>query len=405
MLKKVQNILKMFSKDVWILYNHENSDKYFCKLISENLSTSSICFITKKDIYILINELDSKNIDSIKYKDENLHIIIYSTNTSLQEKIEDVIADLKFPKEIALSYSTMSDKNIDILGHGEFIAFSKLIRKPYVKYNKKVKFSSAEKIIYELDSEKTSLEINRLKILATITNKILEKTFNSIKISSTEIQIANLTRQITQDTMKTLINKLDIVEYDMAWDNCPIVLTGVNLAKGGHSTPSDKKLLPGDTVYFDFGIKAKFSDGMVLYTDMQRMGYALKTNEKVAPKNIEKVFNTLVDSIEEGMEYTKPGVKGYVVDEIVRQKITKAGYPDYNHATGHPVGRQVHDSGAIITLKISKRSRLGLVENGIYTLEPRINIANGGSIEEMVLVTKYGGIPLCDTQKKLYLIK
>ncbi len=405
MLKKVQNILKMFSKDVWILYNHENSDKYFCKLISENLSTSSICFITKKDIYILINELDSKNIDSIKYKDENLHIIIYSTNTSLQEKIEDVIADLKFPKEIALSYSTMSDKNIDILGHGEFIAFSKLIRKPYVKYNKKVKFSSAEKIIYELDSEKTSLEINRLKILATITNKILEKTFNSIKISSTEIQIANLTRQITQDTMKTLINKLEIVEYDMAWDNCPIVLTGVNLAKGGHSTPSDKKLLPGDTVYFDFGIKAKFSDGMVLYTDMQRMGYALKTNEEVAPKNIEKVFNTLVDSIEEGMEYTKPGVKGYVVDEIVRQKITKAGYPDYNHATGHPVGRQVHDSGAIITLKISKRSRLGLVENGIYTLEPRINIANGGSIEEMVLVTKYGGIPLCDTQKKLYLIK
>ena len=405
MLKKVQNILKMFSKDVWILYNHENSDKYFCKLISENLSTSSICFITKKDIYILINELDSKNIDSIKYKDENLHIIIYSTNTSLQEKIEDVIADLKFPKEIALSYSTMSDKNIDILGHGEFIAFSKLIRKPYVKYNKKVKFSSAEKIIYELDSEKTSLEINRLKILATITNKILEKTFNSIKISSTEIQIANLTRQITQDTMKTLINKLEIVEYDMAWDNCPIVLTGVNLAKGGHSTPSDKKLLSGDTVYFDFGIKAKFSDGMVLYTDMQRMGYALKTNEEVAPKNIEKVFNTLVDSIEEGMEYTKPGVKGYVVDEIVRQKITKAGYPDYNHATGHPVGRQVHDSGAIITLKISKRSRLGLVENGIYTLEPRINIANGGSIEEMVLVTKYGGIPLCDTQKKLYLIK
>ena len=405
MLKKVQNILKMFSKDVWILYNHENSDKYFCKLISENLSTSSICFITKKDIYILINELDSKNIDSIKYKDENLHIIIYSTNTSLQEKIEDVIADLKFPKEIALSYSTMSDKNIDILGHGEFIAFSKLIRKPYVKYNKKVKFSSAEKIIYELDSEKTSLEINRLKILATITNKILEKTFNSIKISSTEIQIANLTRQITQDTMKTLINKLEIVEYDMAWDNCPIVLTGVNLAKGGHSTPSDKQLLSGDTVYFDFGIKAKFSDGMVLYTDMQRMGYALKTNEEVAPKNIEKVFNTLVDSIEEGMEYTKPGVKGYVVDEIVRQKITKAGYPDYNHATGHPVGRQVHDSGAIITLKISKRSRLGLVENGIYTLEPRINIANGGSIEEMVLVTKYGGIPLCDTQKKLYLIK
>ena len=405
MLKKAQDILKKFSKDVWVMYNHENSDRYFCKLISDNLATSSICFISQTKVYVLVNELDSKNIYDLKYKDENLHIIVYSTNSDLQEKIEDVIADLKFPKELSFSYSTMGDKNRDVLGHGEFISFSKLIRKPYQKYNKKLKISSAEKIMYELDSEKSDLEISRLKILATITNKILERTFNNLKIGTTEVQIANLTRQIAQEVMFEVMEKLKIVSYDMAWDNCPIVLTGANLAKGGHSLPSDKKLLKGDTIYFDFGIKAVFSDGMVLYTDMQRMGYALKNGEKMAPKNIQNIFETLVNSIEEGMDYTKPGVKGYVVDTIVRQKITKAGYPDYNHATGHPVGRQVHDSGTIITLKGAKRSRIGLVENGIYTLEPRINIANGGSIEEMILVTKYGGIPLCDTQKVLYLVK
>lgn len=405
MLEKAQNILKKFSKDVWVMYNHENSDKYFCKLISDNLSTSSICFIAKNQIYVLVNELDSKNINDLKYKVQNMHILVYSTKSQLEEKIEDIIADLKFPREISFSYSTMGDKNIDVLGHGEFVSFSKLIRKPYQKYNKKLKISSAEKIIYELDSEKSELEISRLKILATITNKILEETFNNIKIGTTEIQIANLTRQIADDVLVSIKEKLKIVKFDMAWDNCPIVLTGVNLAKGGHSLPSNKKLLKGDTIYFDFGIKATFSDGMILYTDMQRMGYALKDNEKKAPKSVANVFKTLVDSIEEGMEYTKPGVKGYLVDTIVRQKITKAGYPDYNHATGHPVGRKVHDSGTIITLKGSKRSRIELVENGIYTLEPRINIANGGSIEEMVLVTKYGGIPLCDTQKVLYLVK
>lgn len=405
MLRKAREILKKFSKNVWVMYNHENSDKYFCKLISDNLGTSSICFLSQSKVYVLVHELDSKNLETIKYKDENLHIIVYSTNSDLNEKIEDIIAELKFPKEIVLSYSTMSDKNIDILGHGEFVNLSKVLKAPYIKYSKKVKLSSAEKIIYELDSEKSDLEIKRLKILSTLTNQILEKTFKSIEIGTTEVQIANLTRQITRKVVKDVKDKIGIIDYDMAWDNCPIVLTGVNLAKGGHSIPSDKKLLHGDTIYFDFGIKAVFSDGMTLYTDMQRMGYAMKKGETKVPASVNKVFKTLVDSIEEGMEYMKPGVEGNVVDTVVRQEIAKAGYPDYNHATGHPVGRQVHDIGSIITLKHSKRSQIGLVENGIYTLEPRINIANGGSIEEMIQVTKYGGIPLCDTQKKLYLVR
>ena len=68
-------------------------------------------------------------------------------------------------------------------------------------------------------------------------------------------------------------------------------------------------------------------------------------------------------------------------------------------------GLNVHDTGAIISLKKSKRANLELVDSGIYTLEPRIAIPNGGSIEEMVLVTKFGGIPLCTPQTKLYIVK
>ena len=169
--------------------------------------------------------------------------------------------------------------------------------------------------------------------------------------------------------------------------------------------PSDKKLIKGDTIYFDFGIKGVFSDQEVLYTDMQRMGYALKKNETKAPKSVQKVFDTLVNSIEDGIDELKPGVKAYVIDNVVRQKILKAGFPDYMHATGHPVGLKVHDIGAIISLKTSKRANLEIIENCIYTLEPRVNIANGGSIEEMILATKFGGIPLCKKQTKIYLVK
>ena len=101
----------------------------------------------------------------------------------------------------------------------------------------------------------------------------------------------------------------------------------------------------------------------------------------------------------------RAGVKAYNVDKIVRGKILKSGYPDYNHATGHPVGKDVHDLGAVISLKNSRLANLQLIENGIYTLEPRVNIANGGSIEEMIQVTKFGGVPLTKTQDEIYLVK
>ena len=86
------------------------------------------------------------------------------------------------------------------------------------------------------------------------------------------------------------IKKLGVVSYDFAWDICPIVLVGKNLEKGGHASPSNTKIKRGDTVYYDFGVKAVFEDGEILYTDMQRMGYLLKEGENVAPKKVQKVL-------------------------------------------------------------------------------------------------------------------
>lgn len=405
MLKKVQEVLKKYNKPLWVMYNVDNIDKYFCKYISRNLSTSSICIISQNDIYILVSSLDAENVSKLKYNAEKIHILVYENRAHLLECIEDIIALMQFPKEIALSYSTMGDRSTDILTHGDYVNITKLLKEPYIKYSKKVKFSSAENIIYDIESEKSKKQIERLKYIANITSKILEKTFESLNIGMTEIEIVDLTQEITSRIMKEYIGKNEIKDFDMAWENCPIVLTGENFLKGGHSLPTDKKLYRGDTVYFDFGLEVEFQDGELLYTDMQRMGYVLKEDEKNPPKEVMKVFDTLVSAIDDGIEEMKPQVKAYKIDEVVRNKILKAGFPDYNHATGHPVGLKVHDIGAVISLKNSKRANLPLIENGVYTLEPRIQIANGGSIEEMILVTKFGGIPLCEKQEKIYIIK
>jgi len=184
-------------------------------------------------------------------------------------------------------------------------------------------------------------------------------------------------------------------------------LIGENLTKGGHANPSGKKLQKGETVYIDFGIRVIAENGKTYCSDLQRMGYALKDGETKAESGVQKVFDTLIKAIDLGRRAMKPSKKGHQIDEIVRGYVLKSGYPSYNHGTGHPVGSLVHELGTTLAgknkLRFTTMRKLAL--NGIYTVEPRIAIKNGGSIEEMVLVTEKGGEFLGSPQKKLYLIK
>ena len=168
--------------------------------------------------------------------------------------------------------------------------------------------------------------------------------------------------------------------------------------------PSCTELKKGDTIYCDFGVKLISKSGQKYASDLQRMGYALLPGEKVAPLTIQKVFDTLVEAISIGIKNCTPSRKGYEIDSLVRNYILSKGFPNYNHSTGHPVGEEAHGLGTSIAPKGAMHSDLFLKSNGVYTIEPRIQIKNGGSIEEMVLVTDSGGVTLCEPQRTLYLI-
>lgn len=387
---------------IWVMENRDNADNIFKEYITDKLFSSTYIILSRNKAYVFVHKLDEGNIEVL---DSNYaEVFIYSKQIELLEDIKSVLNKLDFPKKMLLNYTTMSDESTDIITHSSYLRVSKMFRKIYKEYDKKVSIKSAEKNIYKIISRNTNEEIEKMKILANMTDEILKRSFKSIKIGQSEKDIARQTQEITKEYIECVKEKYEIVDYDMAWDICPIVLVGENLKKGGHALPSQKKILKGDTIYYDFGIKCVFKDGTCLYTDMQRMGYALKENEKEAPIEVKNVFDVLTSSIKKGIASMKPGVKGYKIDNIVRGEILKNNYPDYPHATGHPVGKQVHGAGALISLRKSKRANLELAENGIYTLEPRVDIENGGSIEEMILVTKNGAIPLCKLQDELYLI-
>lgn len=387
---------------IWVMENRDNADNIFKEYITDKLFSSTYIILSRNKAYVFVHKLDEGNIEVL---DSNYaEVFIYSKQIELLEDIKSVLNKLDFPKKMLLNYTTMSDESTDIITHSSYLRVSKMFRRIYKEYDKKVSIKSAEKNIYKIISRNTNEEIEKMKILANMTDEILKRSFKSIKIGQSEKDIARQTQEITKEYIECVKEKYEIVDYDMAWDICPIVLVGENLKNGGHALPSQKKILKGDTIYYDFGIKCVFKDGTCLYTDMQRMGYALKENEKEAPIEVKNVFDVLTSSIKKGIASMKPGVKGYKIDNIVRGEILKNNYPDYPHATGHPVGKQVHGAGALISLRKSKRANLELAENGIYTLEPRVDIENGGSIEEMILVTKNGAIPLCKLQDELYLI-
>lgn len=397
LIKSIKN-----NDTIWVMENRENSDRFFKEYVTDKLFSSTYVIVSSELVYVFVHKLDEGNVHVL---DENYsRVYIYSTAEELRVKLLEVLKELSFPKQMLLSYTTMSDENTDIISYSSYKRVTKLFRSMYKENDKKIKVNSAQMNIYDIISKNTKEDIERLKKLASITDEILKESFYSIKVGQSEKDISLNTKNITKKIMDNKKENLNLLSYDFAWNICPIVLVGDNLQKGGHAEPSNTRIKKGDTIYYDFGISATFEDGKTLYTDMQRMGYMLKDNEKDAPGNVKKVFNVLVESISDGIKSMKPGVKGYKVDNIVRSKIVKNGFPDYPHATGHPVGKEVHAAGALISYRTGKRANLNLVENGVYTLEPRVNIKNGGSIEEMILVTNSGGVPLCNIQKELYLI-
>ncbi len=102
----------------------------------------------------------------------------------------------------------------------------------------------------------------------------------------------------------------------------------------------------------------------------------------------------------------RPGVKGYEIDARARQMLVDNGYPEYEHALGHQLGRAVHDGGALIGPRwerYGKTPEIPLEENVATTLELEIILPGIGcvSLEEDACITKDGARFLGPRQMEL----
>jgi Xaa-Pro aminopeptidase len=294
------------------------------------------------------------------------------------------------PSTIAVNYSTASEV-CDGLTHGMFLT----LRGWLEEIGFENRLVSAERLISTLRARKTPEELHRMKVAIGLTEDVFAKVGSFLAPGVTEREVAGFVAAHVRDE-----------RLDIAWEagTCPAVFTGPDTA-GAHYSPTGRAVERGHIVNMDFGIKhADYC------ADLQRTFYILREGEVAAPPEVQRGFDTIVNSIEAARKAIRPGVTGQSVDTVARTLITGAGYAEFPHALGHQVGRFAHDGTAMLGPaweKYAQRPFVPIEAGMVFTIEPRLTVPGYGvaTVEEMVIVTETGAEFLSGPQTELLLVR
>lgn len=161
-----------------------------------------------------------------------------------------------------------------------------------------------------------------------------------------------------------------------------------------HGVPSDRKLKLGDNILMDFGLS---KDGYK--SDITRTYFFGKGNNF---EEMSKIYNIVKEAHHKGIEAIHSNVSGKEADNAAREVIKNNGYGQYfGHGLGHSLGLEIHEDPRLSPLVDH------VLEGGcIVTVEPGIYVPNLGGvrIENMVIVTKEGGVSMNDTPTDLIVL-
>ena len=382
-------ILKEGQTDVWLTFVRETSgvrDPMLDLLIGPNdLTWPSALILTRKGEKIaIIGNLEKDAIARL-----NVFDTILGYDSAVSGPLRETITRLD-PDRIAVNTSR-NNVHADGLTHAMYeILRDHLKDTPYAD-----RLVSAEPIINALRGRKTPAELERIRKAVEITDEIYKRTFDFIKVGMTELEIGAYMHKLARD-----------YGVGLAWpaEGCPAVNSGPN-SPVGHSAPTNIKVERGHVIHFDFGVKYE-----EYCSDIQRIVYVLREGETAAPPEVQRGFITIRTAIEKSRAAMKPGVTGNSVDVIARGIVTDAGYPEYQHALGHQLGRVAHDGGALLGPlweKYGDSPRQRLEVGQVYTIEPGLAVPNYGhiSLEEDVVLTDRGAEYIGEPQREIVLLK
>ncbi len=385
--EKVQQaieILQELNLDMWLTFVRETSaggDPVLPLIYGLDLTWQSALILTKSGERIaIVGRLEAEAAkrtgayDPVKYYDQ-----------SIQPELLKVLERIN-PQKIAINYST-NDVHADGLTYGMYQLLCRYLEgTPFL-----AKLMSAEYLHSALRGRKTPKEVERIRKAIQTTFDIFERTFSDLKIGMSEHEVSDYMHAQLQERK---------IQPAWEWLNCPTVNTGPD-SPIGHVGPTDLRISPGHIVHFDFGV---LEDGYC--SDIQRVLYCLREGENQAPPEVQRGFDTIRKAIQRSVDAMKPGVKGKTIDQIARQTVIEAGYPEYPYGTGHQVGRTVHDGAGMLGPeweRYGNTPNYPLEAGQVYTVEPGLAVPGYGyiGIEEDVLVTSNGAEYLGEPQMEL----
>jgi Xaa-Pro aminopeptidase len=383
---QARRILDELEIDCWLSFVRESlecTDPALPLIFPYSLTWQSALIITPKATTAIVGSHDAPAVKSLGVWDD---VIGYTD--SISESLRKVIDEVN-PQQIALNYSP-DDTMSDGLSHGMYTLLEKYLPKHVER------FTSAQPIITRLRGRKSAAETKLITDAINEAEKIFRAVEEFAHVGTSEIEIAEFMRDRAREG-----------RMGLAWDEqmCPIVCTGPQ-SMTGHAVPSsDLGIQPGCILHLDFGVK---KDGYC--SDNQRVWYVPADGETAPPEPVQKAFDAIRSAIDAAMSKLKPGVQGWEVDAAARKVITDAGFPPYDHAVGHQVGRCAHDGGATLAPKWQRYGNtpeIPIEAGNVFTLEPTLMDVDGRGtmgLEEIVVVTDDGCEYLSPPQTELKLI-
>ena len=388
-LKVARDALKAEGIDTWIIAGQEsatNSEPALTVLCDgEFIGLTALIFNADGTSAAICTPLDINGYVNYGVFDEVIAFPVSFTDT-LAEYLKK-----KAPKKIALDYS-LENPSADGLSVGMY----ETLKEAFKKADIDAKIVSAEKVVTKVRGIKSEVELEKIAIACAKAEEIFNDAKSFIKVGMN-----------CKDVYAFFQKETERRGYDYSWPkSCnPGVFSGAD-CPGGHMGAPDFPISYGDVVNIDFGIMV---DGYSC--DLQRMYYILRPEETSAPEDIVEAFNVVRDGIKLAAKALKPGVTGLEVDTVARDYITSKGFPSWNAALGHQLGRVAHDGGPLLgpakpRYDKDELIRVPLDKDMVFTLEPGVPTRAGRiGLEEDVVVKEDGAHFLTPPQMELYLIR
>jgi Xaa-Pro aminopeptidase len=374
------SILDELDTDLWLIFVRETpmmADPVLQLVVGEDPTWQSLfAFSRREDAIALVGNFDAELFSRSGRFSEVLTFV-----QDPKDQFRQIIERLD-PRQIAINYS-LDNPAADGLTHGMFTLLQQYLDgTPYID-----RFISAGDIISRLRSRKLPVEVDRIARAAELTCKVWDESIPDIKPGMSEVEIAaiidsRMAGHGATNSFHTIVNAGD--------KSVP-----------GHGRPSEAKLESGDLLHVDFGIQ--LDD---YCSDLQRLIYFMKPGESSPPESLMKAFNLVRDIITESAVACRPGKAGWEIDSIARKMLVENGYPEYQHALGHQLGRGAHDGGAVLGPQWERYGdtpNIPLEIGNAFTLELEIMLPEIGCVglEEDVVLEESGAKFLCPRQQEL----